>query len=158
MIDKERDAVKVLLMMNAIQFLVLDHPPHNDRLELDMINILPQMRMAMEDKDNEATVICAGALAGYYTASVEAGTPAACASRDYPDLYARLEAKFLGNSCIRNFLSVVADACRDDGESVIYDRLVAKNAYVASSEGRDFACRGLTFTPKKRGFWATLFG
>lgn len=156
MIDKERDAVKVLLMMNAIQFLALDRPPHNDRLEVDMISILPHMRMAMED--NDATVICACALAGYYTGSVKAGTPAAHASTDYPDLYARLEAKFLGNSCIRNFLSVVADAYHDDGEPIIYNRLVEKNAYVASGEGKDFARRGLTITPRKRGFWASLFG
>ena len=114
MIEKERDAVKVLLMMNAIQFLVLDCPPHNDRLEVDMIALVPQMRMAMES--DEASSTCAGAIAGYYTDSIEAGTPAARASTDYPDLYARLEAKFLGNTCIRNFLSVVADAYRDDGE------------------------------------------
>lgn len=156
MIEKERDAVKVLLMMNAIQFLALDHPPHNDRLEVDMINILPHIRMAMED--NDATVICACALAGYYTGSVKADTPAARASIDYPGLYARLEAKFLGNSCIRNFLSVVADAYCDDGESIIYNRLVEKNAYVAHGEGKDFARRGLTITPRKRGFWASLFG
>lgn len=156
MIEKERDAVKMLLLMNAIQFLVLDHLPHNDRLEVDMITLIPQMRMAMET--DEAASICAGAIAGYYTDSIEAGTPAARASIDYPDLYARLETKFLGNDCIRNFLSVVADAYRDDGEPTIYNRLVAKNAYVNNSSGKDFARTGLSNTPKKRGFWASLFG
>lgn len=156
MIEKERDAVKVLLLMNAIQFLVLDRPPHNDRLEVDMIALIPQMRMAMVGDDPSAT--CAGAIAGYYTDSLEEGTPAARANTDYPDLYSSLETKFLGNSCIRNFLSVVADAYRDDGEPSIYNRLVAKNAYVASSPGKDFARSGLSITPKKRGFWSSLFG
>lgn len=156
MIEKERDAVKMLLLMNAIQFLVLDCPPHNDRLEVDMIALIPQMRMAMEGDVPSST--CAGAIAGYYTDSIEVGTPAARASADYPDLYSRLEARFLGNSCVRNYLSVVADAYRDDGEPTIYNRLVAKNAYVASSPGKDFARSGMSITPKKRGFWASLFG
>ena len=155
MIEKERDAVKVLLMMNAIQFLALDRPPHNDRLEVDMMTLIPQMRMVMEGNDTAA--ICAGAIAGYYTDSIEAGTPAARASIDYPELYASLETRFLSNSCIRNFLSVVADAYKDDGEPTIYNRLVAKNAYVASGAGKDFARSGLSITPKKRGFWASLF-
>ena len=156
MIEKERDAVKVLLMMNAIQFLALDCPPYNDRLEVDMISLIPQMRMVMEG--NDVAAICAGAIAGYYTNSIEPGTPAARARVDYPDLYANLEKKFLENSCIRNFLSVVADAYKDDGEATIYNRLVAKNAYVASGAGKDFARSGITITPKKRGFWASLFG
>lgn len=156
MIEKERDAVKLMLLMNAIQFLVLDCPPHSDCLEVDMISLIPQMRMVMEE--NEPSAICAGALAGYYTDSIEAGTPAARAHVDYPDLYAQMEIKFLGNSCIRNFLSVVADAYRDDGEPTIYNRLVAKNAYVSSSPGKDYARSGLSITPKKRGFWASLFG
>lgn len=156
MIERERDAVKVLLMMNAIQFLSLDCPPRNDRLEVDMISLIPQMRMAMEE--DQAVSICAGALAAYYTDSVEPGTPAARASMDYPDLYVQLEKKFLGNSCIRNFLSVIADAYKDDGETTIYNRLIAKNAYVASGAGKDFARSGITITPKKRGFWASLFG
>lgn len=156
MIEKERDAVKVLLMMNAIQFLALDCPPHNDRLEVNMISLIPQMRMAIE-KD-EAVSICAGALAAYYTDSIEPGTPASKASVDYPDLYAKLEKKFLENSCIRNFLSVIADAYKDDGEATIYNRLIAKNAYVATGPGKDFARSGITITPKKRGFWGSLFG
>lgn len=156
MIEKERDAVKMLLLMNAIQFLILDRPPHNDRLEVDMITLIPQMRMVMERDDPSVT--CAGAIVGYYTDSMEKGTPADRASTDYPDLYSRLESKFLENSCIRNFLSVVADAYRDDGEQSIYNRLVAKNAYVASSPGKDFARNGLSITSKKRGFWSSLFG
>ena len=156
MIEKERDAAKMLLLMNAIQFLVLDRPPHNDSLEVDMIALIPQMRMAMEEADASST--CAGALVGYYTDSIEEGTPAARAHIDYPELYARLEVKFLGNECIRNFLSVVADAYRDDGEPTIYNRLVSQNAYVANSPGKDFARSGLSITPKKRSFWASLFG
>ena len=156
MIEKERDAVKVLLLMNAIQFLSLDSPPSNDRLEVNMLALIPKMRMVMEGDD--PSVICAGAIAGYYTDSVEEGTPAARAKIDYPDLYSKLELKFLENSCIRNFLSVIADAFREDGDYSIYNRLVAKNAYVVSSPGKDFARSGLSITPKKRGFWASLFG
>jgi hypothetical protein len=156
MIDKERDAVKMLLMMNAVQFLALDCPPNNDRLEVNVFALIPRMREVMEANDPSA--ICAGALAGYYTDSIEPGTPAARARTDYPKLYSELEEKFLENSCIRNFLSVVADAYRDDGEMTIYNRLVEKNAYVSSSPGKDFARGGLTITPKKRGFWSSLFG
>ena len=157
--EKERGAVKMLLMMNAIQFLVFDCLPQNDRLEISAANITQigtAMRMALNG-DNPS-VTCAMALAGYYTDSITVGSPIAMASTDYPDLYAQLEKKFLSNSCMLNFLSVVADAYKDDGEPTIYNRLVAKNAYVASGAGKDFARSGLTITPKKRGFWASLFG
>lgn len=156
MTDKERDVVKLMVMLNAVQFLSLDCPPHNDRLEVNMAVLIPQMRAAMERMD--PATICAGAIAGHYTDSIEPGTPAARARSDYPELYSTLEGKFLGNSCIKNFLSVVADACREDGDTAIYNRLVAKNAYVESSPGKNFARSGMSFTPKRRGFWSSLFG
>lgn len=156
MIEKERDAVNVMVLMNAIQYLALDIPPANDRLEINLMALMPQMSAVMERNDSVAA--CVGAVVGYYTDSLEAGTPAARASSDYPELYSQLEAKFLGNSCIRNFLSVVADAYRDDGEMTIYNRLVAKNAYVLNSPGKDYARSGLSITPKKRGFWSSIFG
>lgn len=156
MIEKERDAVIVLVLMNTLQYLCLGEPPANDRLEVDMISLLPKMSDIMECNDPEC--VCACAIAGYYTNTIESGTPAARAESEYPDLYSKLETKFLNNECIRNFLSVIADAYRDDGEPVIYNRLVAKNAYVENSPGKRFARSGISITSKKRGFWASLFG
>lgn len=54
--------------------------------------------------------------------------------------------------------SLVAPSISGDGESTIYDRLVDKNAYVTSSPGKDRARRSLSNTPRKRGFWGSLFG
>lgn len=156
MIDKERDAVKMMVLMNAVEFLGAGYPPNNDELQLDFVSAMMDMKSLLESNDPKA--ICAGGIAGYYTDSLESGTPAARAKYDYPDLYRSLEEKFLGNSCIANFLSAVADCYRGDGESIIYDRLVDKNAYVTSSPGKDRARRSLSNTPRKRGFWGSLFG
>lgn len=156
MIDKERDAVKMLVLMNAVEFLGTGYPPSNDELQLDFVSAMMDMKSLLGSNDPRA--ICAGGIAGYYTDSLESGTPAARAKYDYPDLYSRLEDEFLGNSCIANFLSAVADCYQGDGESAIHDRLVAKNAYVASSPGKDRAMRSISNTPRKRGFWGALFG
>ena len=55
-------------------------------------------------------------------------------------------------------LSAVADCYQGDGESTIHDRLLAKNAYVTSSPGKERARRSLSNTPRKRGFWSAIFG
>jgi hypothetical protein len=159
MTDKERDGAKLLLMMNAVQYLVLNIPPHNDRLEIDP-TLIPDLRQTMSIGmlSKDPSVICAFALAGYYTGALEPKGLGAQTWSDNPRLFAELESKFLGNSCIRNFLSVVADAYREDGDMSIYNRLVAKDAYVSDGPGKDFARGGVPNTPRKRGFWSSLFG
>lgn len=156
MIDKERDAVKMLVLMNAIEFLGAGYPPNNDELQIDFVSAMMDMKSLLESNDPRA--ICAGGIAGYYTDSLESGTPAARAKYDYPDMYRELEDVFLGNPCIVNFLSAVADCYQGDGELTIHDRLVAKNAYVTSSPGKDRARRSLSNTPRRRGLWSALFG
>lgn len=159
MTDKERDSAKLLLIMNAIQYLILDIPPHNDRLEIDT-TLIPDLRQKMRNGllSKDPSVICAFSLAGYYTGALDPKGLGAQSMSDNPRLFAELESKFLGNSCIRNFLSVIADAYRKDGDLSIYNRLIAKNAYVSESPGKDFACGGVQNTPRKRGFWSSIFG
>ena len=156
MIDKERDAVKMLVLMNAIEFLGAGCPPTNDELQIDFVSVMMDMKSLLES--NNPRAICAGGIAGYYTDSLESGTPAARAEFDYPDMYRDLENAFLGNEHIVNFLSAVADCYQGDGESTIHDRLLAKNAYVTSSPGKERARRSLSNTPRKRGFWSAIFG
>ena len=40
MIDKERDAVKMLVLMNAIEFLGAGCPPTNDELQIDFVSVM----------------------------------------------------------------------------------------------------------------------
>lgn len=72
MTDKERDGAKLLLMMNAVQYLVLNIPPHNDRLDIDT-TLIPDLRQTMSNGmlSKDPSVICAFALAGYYTGALE---------------------------------------------------------------------------------------
>ena len=155
MVDKERDAVKMLVLMNAIEFLGAGCPPQNDELQINFLSVMMDMKSLLASNDPNA--ICAGGIAGYYTDSLESGTPAARAKYDYPELYSELEAQFLNNTYIRNFLSAVADCYLSDGESIIHDRLSAKGAYIASSDGKRRAMASLSNTPRKKGFWASLF-
>lgn len=156
MIDKERNAAQVLLLMNTVLFLGGGIRPRNEALEVDFMSAMMEMKSLMEQ--NSPEVVCAGALVGFYTDTLESGTPAARARSDYPELYAELENKFLSDPCIRSFLSVVADYCKEDGDSAIYDRLISKDAYVSGGSGKECARRSIHNTPKRKGFWQTLFG
>lgn len=59
MIDKERDAVKMLVLMNAIEFLGAGYPPNNDELQIDFVSAMMDMKSLLESNDPRA--ICAGA-------------------------------------------------------------------------------------------------
>ena len=158
MTEKEKASAKLLVMLNAIQYLVLDRPPHSDKLEVETSLLLTMIRPTMAEgvATGDPSTVCAMAIAGYYTNGLRPGSDAANANANHPELYARMEDKFLGNSCIRNFLSAMADAYREEGDASIYNRLLQKQAYVTSSPGKDSA-RDL-IAPRKRGFWASLFG
>ena len=44
MIDKERDAVKMMVLMNAVEFLGAGYPPNNDELQLDFVSAMMDMK------------------------------------------------------------------------------------------------------------------
>lgn len=147
MTNKEKDAAKILLVMNAVKFLALGEAPISSSMK-----IAPGDMMATRSGDPKA--ICAGGIVAYYM-NAEKGVNSA--ATDYPDLYRELEDKLLANNMFRDFLSAVADGYNADGDSVPQTRLKSKGAYVESSTGKAQVIRELGIKTSK-GFFASLFG
>ena len=151
MTNKEKDAAKMLLAMNAVKFLALGEPPISSSMKIAPADMMGCM---MATRSGDPKAMCAGGIVAYY---MNAENAANSVATDYPNLYRELEDKLLGNNMFRDFLSAVADGYNADGDPVPQTRLKSKGAYVESSTGKAQVIRELGIKTSK-GFFASLFG
>lgn len=151
MTNKEKDAAKMLALLNAVKYLALGEPPISSSMKIAPADMMGCM---MATKSGDPKALCAGGIVSYYM-NAENGVNTSAAT--YPDLYRDLEEKLLGNGMFRDFLSAVADGYNADGDSVPQARLKSKGAYVESSSGKTEVIRELGIKTTK-GFFASLFG
>ena len=151
MTNKEKDAAKMLLAMNAVKFLALGEPPISSSMKIAPADMMGCM---MATRSGDPKAMCAGGIVAYY---MNAENAANSVATDYPNLYRELEDKLLANKMFRDFLSAVADGYNADGDPVPQTRLKSKGAYVESSTGKAQVIRELGIKTSK-GFFASLFG
>lgn len=151
MTSKEKDAAKMLVLLNAVRYLALDKQPISSTMKIAPADMMGCM---MATKSGDSKALCAGGIVAYYMNSNNGSNTSLA---DYPDLYRELEERLLGNDMFRDFFSAVADGCNADGDSVPQMRLKSKGAYVESSAGKTQVSREFGIKTSK-GFFASLFG
>lgn len=137
MTGKKHRIAGLLVRLNALKLLVLGVSPGNDALEIDAGAVLADLRGHLESQ----TSICAQVIADFYMDMPGAVVAARRARHACPELYDELEGRFMADEHIQNFLSVIADACADDGEWTVFRRLKSANGYRPYGPGKDFARR-----------------
>ena len=151
MTNKEKDAAKMLVLLNAVRYLALGEPPISPSMKISPADMMGCM---MVTKSGDSKALCAGGIVSYYMNSENSSNTS---ESDYPDLYRELEERLLGNDMFRDFFSAVADGYNTDGDSVPQMRLKSRGAYVESSAGKAQVIRELGIKTSK-GFFASLFG
>lgn len=130
MTNKEIDAAKMLMMLNAAKLVLAGIEPVGPRMQVsreEMIDYMMQMKASMPE------AMCIGNVLGYYTHGEKAESSA---KADYPDLYVRVESLILGNVHFKDYLSALADGLLQNGDGEAKRRLVDAGAYVESSSGK----------------------
>ena len=98
MTSQEKDAAKLILMVNAVKLVMLNQElePHLRVSRAEMMQCIPVMA------SKSARVLCVGNVVAYYTHSE---APSNNAKTLYPDEYMQVEAEIIGNLRVQNFLS-----------------------------------------------------
>lgn len=141
MTNKEVDAAKMLLMLNAVKLVLGGEEPVSSRMQVsreEMMIYMMQMKASMPE------AMCIGNVLGYYTHGEKAGNSAKV---DYPDLYTRVESLILGNVHFKDYLSALADGLQKNGDGEAKRRLVEAGAYVESSSGKSVVLSELGVSP-----------
>ena len=127
---QEKDAAKLIFMVNAIKLVIL-----NQALQPHLrINRAEMMQCVVTMASKSRRVLCIGNVVAYYTHSEASSNNA---KELYPDEYAQVEAKIIGNRSVQTFLSALSEGYALDGDNTVIQRLQNVHAYISESAEKD---------------------